>query len=188
MILSFCLTVHDTRAAFSASKILRSIVPDLIKQPDLQLFLCQDVFTATIRCIHDSYFVSIQADLVTLLSHIYYLSIGVMPIPRNILLSIPQMQSNIHAIKVFEVQMVEAKSERTRRSLMWELLVNHNILGQEGFGRSETRVKLGADVATKEVIKRFQDAVNITDSQKEQDNLLSKDEESGMQNLFGGGS
>lgn len=186
LLLSFCLTVNDTRTSINAAKILRAITPFLMEVEELQRYVCHEVFSATIRCIHDSYFVSIQADLVNLLAHIYYLSLGKSTLPREILLSIPQMSSDVGVIKQFEDKLAASKSDRSRRSLMHELLVMHEIVGKEGYGRSTTtKVSLGADVTTKEVIKRFQASVTLRQEQERSQNVLAKEEDSGIANLFG---
>ena len=162
LLLSFLLTVNDTRTAINAAKILRAIIPFLMEHDQLQRYVCHEVFSATIRCIHDPYFVSIQGDLINLLTHIYYLSLNKSTIPREILLSIPQMSGDVGLIKQFESTLGNAQSDRTRRSIMHELLLNHEIVGREGYGRSTgTRTKLGADVTTREVIKRFQQSVSL---------------------------
>ncbi|CCG81825.1 Uncharacterized protein C328.01c [Taphrina deformans PYCC 5710] len=185
MLLSFCLTINDTRSSIHAAKILRAIVPTLMESDDLQRYVCHEVFSATIRCIHDSYFVSIQTDLVNLLAHIYYLSLGKSTLPREILLSIPQLSGDVGMIKQFEDKLGAAKSDRARRSLMHELLVDHEIVGREAYGRGASlKVKLGADVTTKEVIRRFQESVSLRQEQEQQQNILVKDEESGIAKLF----
>lgn len=185
LLLSFCLTVNDTRTAIHAAKILRQIIPLLMEVEDLQRYVCHEVFSATIRCIHDPYFVAIQPDLVNLLSHIYYTSLGKSTLPREILLSIPQMASDVGVVKRFEDKLVGLKSDRARRSLMHELLMNHEIVGHEGYGRGgSTKIKLGADVTTKEVIKRFQASVTLQQDQEMQHNVLVKEEESGIASLF----
>lgn len=188
LLLSFCLTVNDTRTAIHAAKILRAIIPFLMETEDFQRYVCHEVFSATIRCIHDPYFVSIQGDLINLLAHIYYLSLGQSTLPRDILLSIPQMSRDVGVIKKFEDKLADAKSDRSRRSLMHELLVTHEIVGREGYGRGSTvRVKLGADVTTKEVIKRFQESVSLQQSGGsgiDERDVLTKDEDSGIGSLF----
>lgn len=185
LLLSFCLTINDTRTSIHAAKILRAIIPTLMEVAELQRYVCHEVFSATIRCIHDPYFVSIQTDLINLLSHIYYLSIGKSTLPREIMLSIPQLSGDVGLIKQFEDKVTSAKSDRSRRSLMYELLVSHEIVGREGFGRGNAqKVKLGADVTTKEVIRRFQESVSLRQEQEQQQNLLAKNEDSGIANLF----
>lgn len=185
LLLSFCLTINDTRTAIHAAKILRAITPVLMEIEELQRYVCHEVFSATIRCIHDSYFVAIQTDLINLLAHIYFLSLGKSTLPREILLSIPQMANDVGTVKQFEDKLANAKTDRTRRSLMHELLINHEIVGQEGYGRgSATKIKLGADVTTKEVIKRFQASVTLRQEQEKHQNVLVREEESGINNLF----
>lgn len=185
LLLSFCLTVNDTRTSIHAAKILRAITPFLMEVGELQRYVCHEVFSATVRCIHDPYFVAIQPDLINLLAHIYFLSLGKSTLPREILLSIPQMANDVGIIKQFEDKLASAKSDRARRSLMHELLMNHEIVGHEGYGRgAATKIRLGADVTTKEVIRRFQASVTLRQEQEKQHNILVKDEESGINNLF----
>ncbi|ORY79496.1 armadillo-type protein [Protomyces lactucae-debilis] len=183
LLLCFCLTINDTRTSVQAAKVLRSIVPLLMEKNDLQRYVCHEVFSATIRCIHDPYFVAGQGELVNLLAHIYYLSLGKSTLPRNIILSIPQMSGDVGAVKVFEEKLANGKSDRTRRSLMLELLMNHDVVGREAYGRGATMVKPGADVSTKEIIKKFQESVTLKNGNAGND-VLSKDQESGIDRLF----
>lgn len=207
LLLSFLLTVHDTRTSIQAAKTLKAIIPPFMDDPELHRFVCHEVFSATIRCIHDSYFVSIQLDLLNLLSHIYFLALGKSTLPREILLSIPQMRGDVGAVRVLEEKLGEAKTDRARRSLMYELLSNHEIVGHEAYGRGEQGlglasaaalgggmairrgVKLGADVTTKEIIRKFSESVSL---QQQRDGLtngggqdvMQRDEDTGVGQLF----
>ena len=105
--------------------------------------------------------------------------------PRDILLSIPQMSGEVGAVRVFEEKLAEAKTERSRRGLMHELLSSHEVVGREAYGRGPmaAKVKLGADVSTKEIIRKFQQTVTI---QRDTD-VMQGDGDAGMDRLFGNG-
>lgn len=184
LLLCFCLTINDTRTSVQAAKVLRAIIAPLMEKEDLQRYVCHEVFSATIRCIHDPYFVAGQGELVNLLAHIYFLSLGKSTLPRDILLSIPQMSGDVGAVKQFEEKLAVGKSDRARRSLMLELLMNHEIVGREAYGRGAAKpVRLGADVSTKEIIKKFKESVTLQNGDVSND-VLSKEQESGIDKLF----
>ncbi|BFZ56722.1 karyopherin [Savitreella phatthalungensis] len=186
-LLTMLLGAHDTRTAIQAAKILKTIVQDVLQHPELELqtFIAHEVYSATIRSIHDPYFVSIQSDLVSLLSFIHWLMLEKSTLPRDILLSIPQMSGAVGAVRIFEAKLDESKTERARRGLMYELLSAHDIVGREAYGRgpAAAKVKLGADVSTKEIIRKFQQTVSI---QRDTD-VMQGEGDAGMDRLFGNG-
>lgn len=123
----FCthaLRMRDTRCCVTICKVFRSIVPlfqsDNAPAPQVREFLCTEVLKACITSLNEPYFADMQKDLAALIAQIIVLYSRLTSTPRDVLLSLPDM--NAGKVDKAVGKVCKAQSERQQRALVLELL------------------------------------------------------------------
>lgn len=126
----FCthaLRMRDTRCCTTIAKVFRTIIPLFTADasstpaaPSVREFICSEVLKACITSLNEPYFADMQKDLASLVAHILFLYSSMTQTPRDVLLSLPDM----NAAKVDKAinKICKSPSERQQRSLVLDLL------------------------------------------------------------------
>ena len=126
----FCthaLQMHDNRCCGLITRVLRSIVSEFAGSDaisgEIREFISSEVFKACIVSLHDPYFVDIQSDLAQLIASIVKRYSAITDTPRQILLSLPNMdQPSVDGAlqKIFKAD----GASRVQRAIVLKLLEN----------------------------------------------------------------
>lgn len=140
--------MRDSRCCTYTTRVLRSILPEFIPNPDtataaaLREFICNDVLKACITSVHEPYFVDLQRDLAILIGSIWVSYGSLTTTPRDVMLSLP----NVPQEKVYktEAKLARTTKDSQRKALVLDLLeglrgVSVSEMGRIGGSREEKR-------------------------------------------------
>lgn len=132
----FCthtLRMHDSRCCTLICRVLRSMIPVFNTDPttaaetegqqhhaQVREFISTEVLKAAIVSLNEPYFVDVQRDLATLIANILHLYSPHTPTPRNVILSLPDM--NERKVDEYLEKIRELTSERAQRACVLGLL------------------------------------------------------------------
>jgi exportin-5 len=120
----FCthaLRMQDSRCCTTVCKLFASLVPQFTSaDPQVREFIASDVLKACITSLNEPYFADMQRDLASLIAQILSLYCPLTATPRNILLSLPDMEEGRVDRDVRKI--VDASSARGQRALVLEML------------------------------------------------------------------
>ncbi|EPY52731.1 karyopherin [Schizosaccharomyces cryophilus OY26] len=178
------LVIHDSRTVTLVVNAFIAIVPLLVSERTHSIvreFVCQKVFQTIIMAINDSYFEQLQSDFIRLACIILSYSQGITDSSFRVLASIPALASQENLLSTFANRFREASTLKIQKALLMRLLNSGRIVP-----RTDRRAMNSAvlDVSAKEMLKRFEKSVSLQDDTNKGD-ILSKDEDTGLANLFG---
>ena len=137
----FCthaLGMHDTRAASLITKVLRTIIPDFTGSSSLDAevreFISTEVLKACITSLNDGYFVDMQKDFAQLIASILALYTTRTDTPRQILLTLPNMDRDkldqaLHSV-------LHPKSgPKQQRAIVFDLLQGYRSIALRDQGK-----------------------------------------------------
>ena len=120
----FCthaLRMQDSRCCTTVCKLFASLVPQFTSaDPQVREFIASDVLKACITSLNEPYFADMQRDLASLIAQILSLYCPLTATPRDILLSLPDMDEGRVDRDVRKI--VDASSARGQRALVLEML------------------------------------------------------------------
>ncbi|QIX00286.1 hypothetical protein AMS68_005803 [Peltaster fructicola] len=126
-LIMFCthaLRMRDTRCCTLTCKILVNMIPefatDIEPAPRVREFISTEVLKAGITSLNEPYFADMQRDLAALLAQILFLYSPKSATPRNVLLSLPNMEA-ARVDSTIE-KLARTKSARQQRALVLDLL------------------------------------------------------------------
>ena len=125
----FCthaLRMRDYRCCSTICKTFRSIVPlfqgNDAPSPQVREFICTEVLKACITSLNEPYFADMQKDLASLIALILLLYSPRTSTPRDVLLSLPDMQPAKVDKTLSRLCKQPMPNERTQRALVLDLL------------------------------------------------------------------
>lgn len=147
----FCthaLRMRDSRCCSYTTRVLRSILPEFLPDPDTQTaaalreFISNDVLKACITSVHEPYFVDLQRDLALLISSIWTLYGPLTSAPKNLILSLPGVAPD--KVEKTEQKLARSTKDSHRKALILDLLeslrgVSVSEMGRIASARDERR-------------------------------------------------
>lgn len=123
----FCthaLRMRDTRCCVTVCKLFTGVVPhfgsDAAPAPQVREFISTEVLKACITSLNEPYFADTQRDLAALVAQIILLYTPKTTTPRDVLLSLPDMQAASVDAAIGKIR--KTQSARQQRALVLQLL------------------------------------------------------------------
>ncbi|KAI1007108.1 hypothetical protein K3495_g1107 [Podosphaera aphanis] len=177
--MSHVIGMRDTRSCSSVLRIFRSIIPEFSKRQvtamgnkdteflfSIREFICRDILMACVNSLNEPYFVELQRDLALCIVSIIEEYHKESTTPRQILLSIPNMQEEAVDKCLDQISQPTIQS-RHQRALVLELLrdIKGVSISEQG------RIQKPAPPARKERSKLQQQYMNVPDKYPKSPNL-----------------
>lgn len=126
LFLTHAIRYRDTRSCGVVLRVFRSIIPEFIstQQPlsaSIREFISTDVLKSCISSLNEPYFVELQKDLAQLIASILVYYSPLTGTPRQILLSLPNIEEKA-VDKCIDYVQRPAMQQRQQRALVLDLL------------------------------------------------------------------